>query len=61
MPHMNTSIAIKQAINYQSQFKWDDLQPVYQNREWLLISLGKQYGVTLSTKVYFFRRLELGL
>ena len=53
MAHRDTSVAIQQAITYRSQIKGDDLQPVYQNRKQLL-SHSKQYGVTLSTEVYFF-------
>ena len=30
MAHRDTSLAIKQAINYRSQIKDDDPQPVYQ-------------------------------
>ena len=41
MSHRDKSVAIKQAINYQSQIKGGDLQLVCQNRERLL-SLSKQ-------------------
>ena len=45
MPHRDKSVAIKQAITYQSQIKGDNLQPVYQNRK-QLFSCSKQWGVT---------------